>query len=334
MKTLEQVLVEYGISYLNTEQITTGLINQTWKIFSQKNAFIVQRVSSIFKPSVMDDIQAVQNHLSAHGLSVAKIVPTKSTRLYVLDDGCFWRVFEYIDGTSYDSVPEPDIAYKAGEMLGTYHKVFSTLEYTFKHGRAIKHNIPMIYEAFQQSLSRGMEAYENLAKPLDRMLELVPPESFPHSITHGDPKISNFLFSKTSPNDAICIIDLDDCGKRYSPVVELASALKSWCQVSDDATENQFNIHYFESAIQGYTKGSQGLLTEELQWLPKGIELMALQLAARFFTDAVKDTYFAWDSARFKSRKEHNTARFMAHMYLYNDIVRQRDDIKTIVDKI
>lgn len=124
MKTLEQVLVEYGISYLNTEQITTGLINQTWKIFSQKNAFIVQRVSSIFKPSVMDDIQAVQNHLSAHGLSVAKIVPTKSTRLYVLDDGCFWRVFEYIDGTSYDSVPEPDIAYKAGEMLGTYHKVF------------------------------------------------------------------------------------------------------------------------------------------------------------------------------------------------------------------
>ena len=66
------------------------------------------------------------------------------------------------------------------------------------------------------------------------------------------------------------------------------------------------------------------LTAAERRALPAGLETIALELSARFCADALRESYFGWDSARFGSRGEHNLVRARSQLSLAASVRRQR----------
>ena len=121
-------------------------------------------------------------------------------------------------------------------------------------------------------------------------------------LVHGDPKISNFIFDPDT-DEAIGLVDLDTVAS-MPIVLELGDAFRSWCNpLGEDTTETTFSLPFFHAAIGGYARGAPGLLSEdEWQALPDATLTIALELAARFAADALQESYFGWDTARFEER--------------------------------
>ncbi len=315
--------------------LRSGLIHRTWRVDAGKDSYIVQRVASIFHPAVMVDIRAVLRHLRQKGLLVERIIQTNEGLDYLEDGNVFWRVFTYIAGKTFDSVPSGDVACAAGTLLGIYHTALQDINHTFTHVRPVKHNFSAIYELFEKTTSGKLDQpIRELARPIETLPYLLPTSELRIHVTHGDPKISNFIFN-TEGTRAISLIDLDDCGKQYNSVVELGSAVRSWCQVADDALENNFSLEKFEAALHGYVKTSAHLLVED-EWklLPNAIRALPLELAARFLTDVYLDQYFAWDETRFASRAEHNMTRFRAQIMLYQDMCDKAGEIEGCIQRL
>jgi len=125
---------------------------------------------------------------------------------------------------------------------------------------------------------------------------------------------------------------LDTCS-RSSILVELGDAFRSWCGNEEDDPKNRFCLRKFRSAWSGYKKGSDGFLTaREKSLIPKCIGTITLELACRFLTDYFEDSYFGWDSKRYKSRKEHNLARCRGQIKEFQDYKKKLSKIRRVVN--
>jgi Ser/Thr protein kinase RdoA (MazF antagonist) len=175
-------------------------------------------------------------------------------------------------------------------------------------------------------------AVEALAAALSaQAAQLGPVPEEPARMVHGDPKISNILFDAAG---AVCLIDLDTLG-RAPMCLELGDALRSWCNTAaEDSPAASLDPARFEAAVAGYSEASAGLLSEaEWQALPAATHRIAVELAARFLTDALEERYFGWDRRRFASAGAHNRARAAAQLALARSTVTQLDALRRIVDR-
>ena len=120
---------------------------------------------------------------------------------------------------------------------------------------------------------------------------------------------------------ALCLIDLDTLA--HMPVaLELGDALRSWCNpATEDAASARFVRAFFEAAIDGYAEAAQGLLTPaEWSAIPRGALTITVELAARFCADALRESYFGWNRARYESSSAHNQARVHGQLSLADGI--------------
>ncbi|MBI2552123.1 phosphotransferase [Candidatus Uhrbacteria bacterium] len=337
METPYSTLHSYDIGTVYTvESLSAGIIHDTWKVDASRGRYILQHVSPIFSPAVMEDTNTVLNFLRLHGCFMMEIVHANNGSLYVPDGARFWRLFTYVHGHVYESVDIPTIAYEAGKILGTYHGILQGVEYTFKHVRPIKHNIPALFQAYQHAAAGNSDPEIAVLLPvIDVLPSLDLPKSLRHTINHGDPKISNFIFTEDGLM-ARTMVDFDDCGNQYNVLYELGGAFRSWCQIRTQSAEmTTFSLPYFKAGLEGYCAGAQDFLNdEEWELLPQALQLIPLELASRFVRDIFEDCYFRWDSKRYPSRQAHNLARAQGQVVLYHDIVRQGDDIRRIIKEI
>jgi Ser/Thr protein kinase RdoA (MazF antagonist) len=142
-------------------------------------------------------------------------------------------------------------------------------------------------------------------------------------IVHGDPKISNLIFAADTDR-AVCLIDLDTLS-RMAVALELGDALRSWCNpATEDAASARFVRPFFEAAIAGYAAAAPGFLApEEWRAIPRGALTITVELAARFCADALRESYFGWNSARYESASAHNQARVQGQLKLAEGIRRE-----------
>ncbi len=336
---LEEALAHYDIGRgTRTEPIVNGIIHKTWKVATDRDVFVLQQVNPIFAPSVMQDIAAVLAHLKSHGCLVMEIVKTKHGELFVPDETGFWRLFTYIPGRVYNErEATADVAHEAGKLLGRYHNILDSLQYEFAHVRAIKHNIPLIFAAYQKAVAGNRDPeIAPLLPIIDRMPTLDLPLRFRKHAHHGDAKISNFIFSEHGEPQAVAMVDFDDCGWNYNILHELGGFFRSvcWLPSARDGRET-FSLAHFERALEGYAAGAGKFLTaEEWQYIPHVLQLNLLQLASRFVRDYFEDSYFTWDPAKYPSRTAHNLARAQTHVALYEDIARKEQAIREIVNRV
>ena len=150
--------------------------------------------------------------------------------------------------------------------------------------------------------------------------KLMLPSDLPKSIIHADPKVSNFVFSKEGK--AVCMIDFDTL-QIHSPLFEIGDAIRSWCGGDEADPNNSFNFSICEAFMKGYFTTSKGLLSEREQSLvPQACQLVMLGLASRFLIDYIEDSYFGWDETKYNSRKDHNKARTLGQLSLYQSYIK------------
>ncbi len=119
----------------------------------------------------------------------------------------------------------------------------------------------------------------------------------------------------------MAMIDFDTV-QRLSPLYDIGDALRSLCGGEEDDPENNFNGQRYETFIVNYLKASRGYLNKrEKNLIPQAMGLVILGLAARFLNDYIDDSYFGWDSKKYKSRREHNLARALGQIALYKSFL-------------
>ncbi len=320
------VLAAFELEHASLTRATSGLMNPTWYARSRSgDALVLQRVNSIFSPEVNLDIAAVTQHLAAKGLMTPRLVPARDGALWVEHDGV-WRVLTRIDGVCRDALETPAQARAAGRLVAEFHRAVSDLDHTFRNRRLGVHDTPRHLRILREALvehraHRHFDVIEPLAERVLEAAEQLPP--LPASrdrIVHGDPKISNLMFAHDADR-ALCLIDLDTLSQM--PVaLELGDALRSWCNpATEDAASARFVRPFFDAAIWGYAEAARGFLTPP-EWcaIPRGALTITVELAARFCADALRESYFGWNRARYESSSAHNQARVRGQLLLVEGI--------------
>ncbi|MCC6809327.1 MAG: phosphotransferase [Deltaproteobacteria bacterium] len=315
-----------------------GLLNATYQVDVPRGRFVLQSLNKIFRPEVNDDIEAITTHLAEKGVPTTRLVRTLDGALCADVDGTCWRVLTFVAGTrTVSRVQDAAMASEAGALVGRFHLAVSDLEHTFKFSRLNVHDTQKHMATLEEAISehrahRHFEPVQRLAAEILlawRQWKAKVPEK--KRLVHGDLKISNVLFDERTSR-AVCLIDLDTLA--YMPLMhELGDAWRSWCNpIGEDATETRFDLGLFRAAANGYMNAARRFVThEEAESLAHGTALIALELSARFCADALRESYFGWNAAKFADRSTHNRVRAEGQFNLYRSVRAQQADIERIL---
>jgi Ser/Thr protein kinase RdoA (MazF antagonist) len=336
--TPASVLAAWGLESAPAAPVEAGLINRTFVVEGPGARYVLQWVNPIFGPEVNEDIEAVTAHLAARGLLTPRLVHTRAGALSVADAARgHWRLMTFVDGVTHLKPSGPALCESAGLLVGRFHRAVEDLTREFTHRRPHVHDtarhLAHLASALEQHAGhRHHAAVAPVAREiLARGAELPAVEALPRRVVHGDLKLSNLLFSPAG--EALALIDLDTLA-RMSVVLELGDAWRSWCNPAgeDDPAAARLDLGLFEASVRGYARGAAGLLDPaEVAALPRAVELIALELSARFCADALLESYFGWDRARFPSASEHNLLRARGQLALARSAADARGAQERIV---
>jgi Ser/Thr protein kinase RdoA (MazF antagonist) len=337
--TLAPVLAAYAFSPASALRgVEGGLINRTFLVEEAGRRAVLQRLHPIFGPSVHLDIEAVTAHLEQKGLLTPRLIRTTTGALWTTDaQGAVWRMLTWLDGHTLNAVQRPATARGAGELVARFHQAVSDLRHSFHFARPGAHDTPAHIAHLRQVFAAGAghrhfaaiaPVAESILRHAER-LERLPAR--PVRLVHGDLKISNLLFDARHER-ALALVDLDTLANLTIPV-ELGDAFRSWCNpAGEDAASVSFRADLFDAGIAGYAAVASALLVaEEREALVPAVETIAIELACRFCSDALEESYFGWNPAKFASRSEHNLARAQSQLALAQSVSQQRPALEAIV---
>ena len=334
----QEALHHWGITDTARPASTPGLINGTWMVSSG----VLQWVNPIFSAQIHRDIAAITGHLAGRGMPTPCLLPGADGRLW-LDDpggGC-WRMQTFIPGRTISRILDPATAAAAGRLVGRFHAALSDCEHRFIAPPRDIHNTPVRITALQTALSdhqnhRLIAEVAPLAQAIlsgwsDWVSRWGEPGSLPLHVCHGDLKISNIRFAADSL-DGLCMVDLDTLC-RQSLSVELGDAWRSWCNPAgeDDPTAATFALAHFEASARAWMAEVPALRPEERESLASGIERICLELAARFCADALNNSYFRENRARWPEEGRHNVLRTHGQLNLAAAAARHQADCERIL---
>jgi Ser/Thr protein kinase RdoA (MazF antagonist) len=335
------VLAAWGLDAAVVVPLGGGLINQTWLATAAGRRFVLQRVNPIFAPGVNADIAAVTDHLRARGIVAPRLLPATpaalvpgaalptAAPLWVEHDGT-WRLMTWLPGVSLERFAAPPQANAAGQLLGRFHRALADYTAPFPHARPFVHDTPRHLANLRAALAQHREHPDHAAVAalaadiLALAADLPDLTALPPRVVHGDPKANNILFEPDG-GPALALIDLDTVGRMPLPL-ELGDAFRSWSNpAGEDAAAAQFAVPVFRGAVRGYARAVRGWITPaEVAGIVAGTLTIYVELAARFCADALNESYFGWDPARFPTRGAHNRVRAASQLAAARSLLAQR----------
>ncbi len=314
------------------ERIPVGLLNRTFIVRTSQENYVLQHLNAIFAPRVHEDIAAMTTHLVSKGMLTPQLVASDEGRHFAMVGNSCWRLQTYIDGQTYPFIASQQMAFEAGALVGRFHEALSDFQHKYHFSRPqahdTKHHLTLLMKALETHRQHPLyEEVEPIAKELlnyaGRLSNLW---LLPARHSHGDLKISNVLFDRSM--QALCLIDLDTLGYLPWPI-EMGDAFRSWCNPApEDATQIEFREDLFVGALNGYkTHAGQLWSKGEREAIVPGIETIVLELTSRFLRDALEESYFAFDPARFSSRGMHNLMRAKGQWQLFLDVQNKRENL-------
>lgn len=324
------VLTAYRVVPVAMRALTDGLINETWYARTAAGAeYALQAVNDMFPPQINLDIDAVTRHLEQEGLLTPRLLEDRDGMVFRQAAGRTWRLFTYIAGKVHQRLDNPDSAAAAGDMLGRAHTALGRFTGELRVARPFPHDLARHARRLASVLESHREhpryawvapLGETLRRRLAQLPELPP---LPPRLVHGDPKISNFIFTEDG-RQARCMVDFDTLGK--APVcLELGDALRSWCNPrGENTTAGYFSMAHCRAALGGYAARTGDWLTHrEAGAVAPATVLICTELAVRFCIDALAEDFFSWDAGRFNSHSEHSETRARGQLSLANSVMEQ-----------
>ncbi len=311
-----RVLDAWGLAGSRLRPWGAGLINRTWLVEADGgHRYALQKLHPIFTARLHEDIEAVTAHLARKGVTVPRLVRTRGGALCTEGEAGLWRLLTWVDGISRDALGSPAEARAAGALLGRFHLAVADLEHAFVAARLGVHDTARHLRVLGDALvehaghPRHAQVAQLAAAILEAAAALPDLPVLPDRTVHGDPKISNLLFDPAT-GGGLCLVDLDTLSRMPLPL-ELGDAFRSWCNPrGEDRRDAHFDLALFAAAIDGYAAVTRGWLSEpEWRAIVPATRTICVELAARFCADALRESYFGWDPARFATRGEHNAVR-------------------------
>jgi Ser/Thr protein kinase RdoA (MazF antagonist) len=329
----------FAPEFTGIEPIRTGLINRTFRVTAPDGVTsILQCVNAIHPPTVHFDIAAITAHLHQHGVLTPTLLATTAGSAWVEIRGRIWRMLSYVDGDTRSELHRATEARSAGCMLARFHVALLDYPGPLHNSRLGVHDFDRHIAFLRQTLatrhehSRYQQVIQLAERVLDYSRELPPLPKLPDRLVHGDPKIGNFIFRRGS-DDAICLVDLDTLS-RMPLAFEIGDALRSWCNPSgEDDAHGDFSLNLLRAAIEGYaTIAREHLDRDEWRAFVPGTLRIQIELAARFCADALNESYFGWNPARYASCSEHNEVRAAGQLSAAQSLAAQRGTAEEIVE--
>lgn len=315
-KKIYHVWGQYDLGRIaEIKKLLGGLINETYYVINDgQSEYIVQRLQGIFSKCLMNDIEAIAEHLVNQGWRCPMLVHSKNGDNHILIQSEIWRVYKYIDAKDFSlDLLSDDSYFEIGNLLGSLHKSLSTMKYFPLHKIKGFHdknfyiNKALVKQGSYSESLRGilekvLNNLEKYSKNLENFKQLI----------HGDPRIENILFS--SKNKPCTFIDYDTF--MFSSIyIDIGDCLRSLMSL-DDRLSFSNRIKQF---IDGYQKGNHevGLSYNEAV---SALKYVTLELTLRFLIDSVEQKYFIWDPEHYESSAEHNEVRARQSWDLFNKI--------------
>jgi len=328
------------------QEITTlgnGLINDTFLVKTEQSTFVLQRINTQVFPNpslIMENLNLLSGHIkkkTAIKLTIPRALKTRSQQPYFNDENNnFWRALEFVENTeSKEQLSNPKQAEQIGFALGHFHRLLSDADTTFFHDTLPGFHITPHYFLQYQAIEKNNQK-ESQVKKVQQCKEFIDQFSVKinsleqakqqglliERITHGDPKLNNFLFTRNS-NIIISLIDLDTI-KPGLVHYDIADCLRSCCH---NTALNTFDLKLCKTILSSYLKEMADIFTDsDYEYLYPAIELIPFELGLRFFTDYLQgNQYFKVDSA------EQNLDRAWAQFQLCKNIGEQEEEIKGLI---
>jgi len=305
---IEKILEAYGIDPKKSqaESLTSGLINNTWKVSDEKGQYIVQRINDqVFKKpfEVAANIQMIDEYLKANSQSYLFVSPVKNLQgenIYYDEKLGYFRVFPYIQGShTITTVSNPSQAFQAALQFGKFTRLLAGFDARALHVTIPDfHNLTLRYRQFETALKDGdqervkqsasliadIRKYAGIVKSFEKIRKN---PMMKQRVTHHDTKISNVLFD--DQDKGLCVIDLDTVMAGYF-ISDVGDMLRTYLSPANEEEKNFDKIEvrddFFKSIINGYLSSMGDELTRDEQGLIlySGSFLIYMQ-AIRFLAD-------------------------------------------------
>lgn len=283
-------------------QLTDGLINQTYVV---DGCWILQHVNDIFGAQVNEDIATLTPLLNQNGVTVPLLLKSMMGMPYVMGENYGlpkgpWRIMTRLEGKTFHFVTSIEQIRVLARTLAKFHKALHGCHYVFKHTRPGVHDFDRHAKALENAVE-SMSAHrlygqvKALFEKIRHLTQFVRYQDVMACsdlrIIHGDPKISNFLFSDGRITG---VLDLDTMA-RSRAAFDVGDAIRSWCNPHPEDVEPTYEKEYAREALGLYMEEAKCLSRDELHSLPNAAPFITLELAMRFAKDALCEDYFGFD---------------------------------------
>ena len=353
-EALKQVGYRFRISgeLYSFDAITLGNINSTYKVTYQKEngsfkSYLFQKVNTtVFKEPVkiMENIDRVTTYIrnkfpNQHTLHFHH---TTEGEIYsIAEDGCFWRVTNYVDSLTFNSTDDLAVIESTGEAFGNFQMQLSEFD-----GSVLYETIPdfhntkkrldtLFADAERDEYGRVAEVQEELdyiQSVRDRAADLsirFANGEIPTRVTHNDTKANNVLFDRKTRRPLV-VIDLDTIMPGMA-MYDFGDAVRFIANTAEEDEKDLSRVYFDTSKFRAFSNGfirkvKDSLTEEEIATLVLASFSITIELAARFLDDYITgDKYFKCNY------EGHNLVRTRCQLKLAKDIMNKYDELNWIV---
>lgn len=323
MELLKSVAKEFFIEDIRQiELMQGGIINQTYYVCTVNEDYILQKIAPIVTKGVIQNCHVVTTYLNnVCGWRVPDLINSRNGS-FIYTDSCGdrWRAMLYIphDTVAVSGMSTYEIT-SAAALLGKFHAAVATISYIPKDAIKNFHDIDHIMNQLQLCVGSlnitCREIAADLQMAFERDCQYYPSDE--RQIIHGDPQLSNILFSNST---AVSIIDFDTV-MQGSKWIDIGDFIRS-VLLQESRAGRQINEHLLRDIAVAYISEFESVdnVTTFMNKCIYATKRMVLELTARFLIDIHEDKYFEWDVLRFESRKEHNQYRASEQWQFYDKL--------------
>ena len=335
-------------------ECTAGHINGTYRVSTDKNRYILQKINKSVFPrpwEVMENVVGVTKHirnkLAAEGKDPMRgtlsFVKAGDAYWYQDQRGDYWRAYHFVEGDCFQSCDSPDLFLRVGRTFGVFQRQLADYDASTLHEVIPNfHNTEKRYEAFEQavlddvcgrasSCQREIDFLRARRDDCGMIVRGLREGNFPLRVTHNDTKLNNVIMDPAS-GEGLCVIDLDTV-MPGSLLYDFGDAIRFGASsAGEDETDlSQVYIipELFAAFTKGFVDGLGGQITAaEQKALPESARILTLETGMRFLTDYLSgDTYFRIH------HEGHNLERAKNQLRLVESIEDKMPELERIVEE-